>query len=102
MPLPVHQSIFQQGSHGVDVVLAHFSDVLKHEGQRLQDAILNVELWDAVLVHEGWQHGEGGAGLRNDGYGNGRTHPVLSFLDFEIIQESCQHIVWTIKSKENM
>ena len=102
MPLPVHQSIFQQGRHGVDVVLAHFSDVLEHEGQRLQDAILNVELWDAVLVHEGWQHCEGGAGLCNDGYGNRSAHPVLSLLDFEIIQESCQHIVWTIKGKENM
>lgn len=29
--LPVHQSIFKKGSHSVDVVFAHFSDVLEHE-----------------------------------------------------------------------
>lgn len=29
--LPVHQCIFKQWCHGVDVIFAHLTDVLKHE-----------------------------------------------------------------------
>ena len=34
------------------LVLAHLADVLKHEAQRLEHAVLDVELGHSVLVHQ--------------------------------------------------
>ena len=42
--VPVHQRIFQQGRHSIDVVLAHLADVFKEEGQGFQNTVLNIQL----------------------------------------------------------
>mmetsp|Transcript_40604 Transcript_40604/g.62474 ORF Transcript_40604/g.62474 Transcript_40604/m.62474 type:complete len:214 (-) Transcript_40604:895-1536(-) len=89
----VHKSVFEEGGHGVHVVLAHLADVLEQEGQRLEHAVLDVELGEAVLVEEGGEDGEGAAGLSHDGDRNGRAHPVLPLLHLEVIQQHGQHIL---------
>ena len=78
---PVHERVLEERRDGVDVVLAHLADVLEEEGERLEDAVLHVELGHAVLVHEAGQHGEGRARLGHDGDGHRRAHAVLSLLD---------------------
>ena len=40
----VHERVLEQRRHRVDVVLAHLADVLEHEGERLEHAVLHVEL----------------------------------------------------------
>ncbi len=40
----VHERVLQQRRHGVDVVLAHLADVLEQERQRLEHAVLHVQL----------------------------------------------------------
>ena len=78
---PVHEGVLEQRRDRVDVVLAHLADVLEEERERLQDAVLDVELRHAVLVHEAGQHGEGGARLGDDGDGDRGADSVLALLD---------------------
>ena len=48
---------------------------------------------DLILIHEGWQHCEGRAGLGHNGDGNSCAHPVLPLLNLEVVQQSDQHIL---------
>mmetsp|Transcript_9934 Transcript_9934/g.17038 ORF Transcript_9934/g.17038 Transcript_9934/m.17038 type:complete len:221 (-) Transcript_9934:402-1064(-) len=89
----VHESVLQQGGDGVDVVLAHLADVLEEEGQRLEHAVLHVELRHAVLVHERGEHGEGRARLRHDGDGHRCAHAVLPLLHLQVVQQRRQHVL---------
>ena len=98
MTLPVHEGIFKQRCHCIDVVLAHLSNVLKQERKRLEDTILNIELRYSVLIHEGWQHGEGRTGLRNNGNSDSGAHPVLTLLYLKIVQQSSQYILGTARA----
>lgn len=66
----VSQGILEQRSNCVDIILCHFPNVLEHEGQTLQDTILNIQFLHSVFVHQGWQRCERAAALRNDGNGN--------------------------------
>lgn len=91
--LPVHECVFQQRRHSVDVVFAHLSNVLEQKGERLEHAILHVELRDTVLVHERGQNGERRAGLRHYGDGHGGADSVLSFLDLQVVEECGQHVM---------
>lgn len=50
--IAVHESVLEQRRHRVNVVLAHLADVLEHERQRLEHAVLHVQLGHAILVHE--------------------------------------------------
>ena len=50
--ITVDEGVFEQGCHGVDVVFGHLADILKEKGERLEDTVLNVEFWNAVLVHQ--------------------------------------------------
>ena len=92
---PVHQCILEQWSDCIDIVLSHLSDVLKEERKRLQNSILHVQLRDTVLVHQGWNHGEWGARLCDDRYGNGCADTILPLLYFEVVKESRQYILRT-------
>mmetsp|Transcript_30967 Transcript_30967/g.55423 ORF Transcript_30967/g.55423 Transcript_30967/m.55423 type:complete len:657 (+) Transcript_30967:141-2111(+) len=89
----VHQRVLQQRRHCVDVVLPHLADVLEQKAQRLEHPVLHVELRHPVLVHERGQDGEGRAGLRDDGDGDGGAHSVLPLLHLEVVQQRHQHIL---------
>ncbi|RUP50239.1 hypothetical protein BC936DRAFT_139883 [Jimgerdemannia flammicorona] len=84
--IPIHKRVFEQRRDGIDIILAHLTDILEDERHRLEHAVLYVELWHAVLVHEGRQDGEGGAGLGYDGDGNGCAHAVLALLYLEVVE----------------
>lgn len=56
---PVHECVLQQRCDSVDVVFAHLSNVLKQEGQGFQHTVLDVKLWDSILIHKCRQHCEG-------------------------------------------
>lgn len=49
--IAIHESVFEEGRHRVYVVLAHLANVLEHERQRFEHAVLYVQLRHAVLVH---------------------------------------------------
>mmetsp|Transcript_12152 Transcript_12152/g.34729 ORF Transcript_12152/g.34729 Transcript_12152/m.34729 type:complete len:264 (+) Transcript_12152:353-1144(+) len=77
----------------MDVILAHLTDVLEHEAQALEHAVLHVELGDSVLVHERGQHGERAASLRDNGDGHRCTYTELPLLHLQVIEQRAQHIV---------
>jgi len=83
----IGQSVLKQGSHRVDVVFAHFTDVFEQERKRFEDTILHVEFWNSVLVHESRKHRERSAGFGHDGNSDGGTNSVLSFLDLVCFEE---------------
>lgn len=83
--VPVHKSVLQERGDRVDVVLAHLSDVLKQEAERLEHSVLHVQFWYSVLVHERWQNGERRTGLRDDRYGYCCAHTVLSLLHLQVV-----------------
>eukprot|EP00053_Salpingoeca_punica_P017422 m.167819 g.167819 ORF g.167819 m.167819 type:complete len:1096 (+) comp17202_c1_seq2:150-3437(+) len=89
----VHQGVLQQWGDGVDVVLAHLADVFEHEGERLEHAVLHVELRHAVLVHERRQNSEGRARLGHNGNGDGGADTVLPLLHLEVVQQRGKHIL---------
>ena len=82
----VHERVLEERRHRVYVVLAHLADVLEHERERLEHAVLHVELGHAVLVHETGQDGEGRARLGHDGDRDRGAHAVLTLLDLEVIE----------------
>ena len=92
--LPVHQSIFEQGCHSVDIILSHLPNVFKEKGERLEDTILDVQLRHTILIHEGGEDSKRGAGFSNNGNGNCGAHSHLSLLHLEVVQERCQYILW--------
>ena len=92
---PVHERVLQEGRDGVDVVLAHLADVLKQKGERFEHAVLHVELRNPVLVHQSWEHGEGGTRLGDDGDSYRRADAVLTFLHLQVVEQRGQHIVRT-------
>ena len=92
--LPVHQSIFEQRCHSVDIILSHLANVFKEKGERLEDTILDVQLRHTILIHEGGEDGKGGAGFSYNGNGDCGAHSHLSLLHLEVVQECCQYILW--------
>ena len=92
--LPVHQSIFEQRCHSVDIILSHLANVFKEKGERLEDTILDVQLRHTILIHEGREDGKGGAGFSYNGNGDCGAHSHLSLLHLEVVQERGQHILW--------
>mmetsp|Transcript_4651 Transcript_4651/g.13434 ORF Transcript_4651/g.13434 Transcript_4651/m.13434 type:complete len:377 (-) Transcript_4651:3277-4407(-) len=91
--IAVRDGILQQWSHSVDVVLAHVADVLEHEAHGLQDAVLDVDLRHAVLVHQCGEHGEGTAGLGDDGNCDRGAYSHLAILHLQVVQKSVQDIL---------
>mmetsp|Transcript_48257 Transcript_48257/g.149019 ORF Transcript_48257/g.149019 Transcript_48257/m.149019 type:complete len:950 (-) Transcript_48257:252-3101(-) len=89
----VHERVLQDGRHRVDVVLAHLADVLEHEAQALEHAVLDVQLRHPVLVHQRRQHGEGTARLRDDGNGHGGADTQLALLHLQVVQQGAEHVV---------
>mmetsp|Transcript_67790 Transcript_67790/g.141343 ORF Transcript_67790/g.141343 Transcript_67790/m.141343 type:complete len:562 (-) Transcript_67790:1430-3115(-) len=89
----VHECVLQQRRHGVHVVLAHLADVLEEEGQRLEHAVLHVELRQAVLVEKGREHGKRAARLRHNRNRHRGAHAVLSLLHLEVVEEHGQHVL---------
>jgi hypothetical protein len=57
--IPINESIFQERDDCGDVIFRHLADVFKHEAQSLQNAILDIHIGDAVLIHESWEDSEG-------------------------------------------
>mmetsp|Transcript_14835 Transcript_14835/g.27810 ORF Transcript_14835/g.27810 Transcript_14835/m.27810 type:complete len:260 (+) Transcript_14835:247-1026(+) len=93
--IAIHQSILEKGCHCVHIVLPHFTNVFKHETQRLEDSILNVDFWNTIFVHKSREDSEGAASLRNNGYSYCCTNTHVAVLDFEVVQESVQDVLWT-------
>mmetsp|Transcript_25028 Transcript_25028/g.71298 ORF Transcript_25028/g.71298 Transcript_25028/m.71298 type:complete len:651 (-) Transcript_25028:1818-3770(-) len=89
----VHEGVLENRRHGVDVVLAHLADVLEHEAQTLEHAVLHIQLRHTILVHERWQHRERTARLRDDGDGDGGTDTQLTLLNLEVVQQGAEHVV---------
>mmetsp|Transcript_43295 Transcript_43295/g.113771 ORF Transcript_43295/g.113771 Transcript_43295/m.113771 type:complete len:555 (-) Transcript_43295:926-2590(-) len=89
----IHERVLEERDEGVHVVLAHLADVLEEERERLEHAILHVELGDAVLVHQPGQHGERRARLCDDGDGDGGAHAVLALLYLEVLQQGGEHVL---------
>lgn len=89
----VDEGVLEEGRDGVDVVLCHFANVLEEEGERLEHAVLDVELGDAVLVHERGEHGEGGAGLGDDADGDGGADAGLPLLHAQVVEQRGQHVL---------
>mmetsp|Transcript_11071 Transcript_11071/g.44852 ORF Transcript_11071/g.44852 Transcript_11071/m.44852 type:complete len:373 (+) Transcript_11071:170-1288(+) len=89
----VHEGVLEERRHGVDVVLAHLADVLEEEGERLEDAVLDVELGNAVLVHERGEHGERRARLGDDADRDSRADAVLALLDLEVVEQRVEHVL---------
>jgi len=83
--LPIHESIFEQWRHSIHVILAHLTDIFEHERQRLENAVLHVQLGHTVFVHQTGKDGKRGAGLGHDGDGDRRTHTVLTLLHFQVV-----------------
>mmetsp|Transcript_13092 Transcript_13092/g.26584 ORF Transcript_13092/g.26584 Transcript_13092/m.26584 type:complete len:215 (-) Transcript_13092:3136-3780(-) len=93
--ITIHQSIFEKWSHSVDVILAHLSNVLKHEAESLEHSILNVHFWNAILIHECREDCEWTTSLSDDGNGDSGAHSHLAVLDFEVIEQCVQNVLWT-------
>mmetsp|Transcript_11483 Transcript_11483/g.22235 ORF Transcript_11483/g.22235 Transcript_11483/m.22235 type:complete len:601 (-) Transcript_11483:2097-3899(-) len=89
----VHQRVLEQRHHRVDVVATHLANVLEEEGERLEDAVLDVELGDAVLVEQSGEHSEGRARLGDDGDGDGGADAVLPLLHLEVVQQRSEHVL---------
>lgn len=83
---PVHERILQQWRDGVDVVFAHLSDVLKQEGEGLENTVLHVEFRNPVLIHERWENREGRTGLGDDGDSHSCADAVLTLLDLQVVE----------------
>ena len=92
---PVHQCVLQEGCDGVDVVFAHLSNVFKHEGEGFEHAILDIQLWHTVLIHQGWQHGERRTCLCHNGDSHCCAHTILTLLHLQVVQQCGQNIVGT-------
>eukprot|EP00962_Isochrysis_galbana_P056214 scaffold28112_cov112-Isochrysis_galbana.AAC.2 len=75
------------------VVAPHLANVLEQKGERLEHAVLHVELRDAVLVEQTGQHGEGRARLGHDGDGDGGADAVLPLLHLEVVEQRGQHVL---------
>ena len=56
--ISVSECVFEQGSHSVNVVLSHLSDVLEHECQTFQDSVLHVQFLHSIFIHQGGENGE--------------------------------------------
>lgn len=91
--IPVSQGIFQQGCKSVNVVLAHFSNVFKHETEGFEHTILDILFLGAVLVHQSRQYSEWSTSLCYDGNSHSGTDTILAFLHFEIVEQSDQDIL---------
>ena len=77
---PVHERVLEERDDRVDVVLSHLADVLEHEGECLEDAVLHVEFGDSILVHECGDDSEGRAGLGDDRDRHRRADAQLTLL----------------------
>mmetsp|Transcript_11968 Transcript_11968/g.18007 ORF Transcript_11968/g.18007 Transcript_11968/m.18007 type:complete len:312 (+) Transcript_11968:864-1799(+) len=93
--ITIHQRIFQQRCNRINVILSHIPNIFKHERERLEHSILNVQFWNAVLIHNRWQHSEGGTRLCNNGNCHSGTNAHLSILHLQIVQQRMKHILWS-------
>merc|ERR1711963_65923 len=79
----------------MDVVLAHLTDVLEHEAQTFQHSILNIQLWNTILIHKCRKHRKGPTSLRNNGNGHRCTDSKLTLLHLQVVEKGAQDIVWS-------
>mmetsp|Transcript_86974 Transcript_86974/g.243811 ORF Transcript_86974/g.243811 Transcript_86974/m.243811 type:complete len:418 (+) Transcript_86974:455-1708(+) len=93
--VPIHEGVLKQGSHRVDVILPHFPDVLKHETQAFEHAVLHVQFGHAVLIHEGGKHSERATRLSNDRNSHHGADTQLTFLNLQVVEQCAQHVVRT-------
>ena len=50
--IAIDKGILKERSDSINVILAHFTNVLEEEGERLEHAVLHVQLRRSVLVHQ--------------------------------------------------
>src|SRR6266480_4017349 len=93
--ISIGKSVFKKRSDGIDVILCHLSNVLKEEGHGLDHTVLNIQFGNSIFVHQCRQNGEWCTSLGDDTNCNCCADSALTFLDTQIVQESCQNIAWT-------
>ena len=54
--ITIHHSVLDQRHDCVDIVAAHFADILEEKRHRLEYAVLHVELGNAVLIQQPRKH----------------------------------------------
>lgn len=89
----VGECVNEQWDDGIDVGVGCWSDVLEHEGEGFEDAVLDVEFSDSVLIHECRQDGEWPASFRHDGDGDCGAHSQLPFLNLKVVKQCRKHIL---------
>mmetsp|Transcript_13708 Transcript_13708/g.31624 ORF Transcript_13708/g.31624 Transcript_13708/m.31624 type:complete len:219 (-) Transcript_13708:2931-3587(-) len=89
----IHERIFQQGSHSIDIILAHLSDVLEKEGQCLENSVLDIELRQTIFIQQRWEDSEGPTSLRNNSDCNRCAYTILPFLYFQVIEKHRQNVL---------
>jgi len=95
-----HQGIFWERGHSINIFLVHFSKIVKQIWQGFQNTILNIQFWPSVFVHKSWQHREQGACLCYNSDGHGCANLILTFSDFQIIQQCSQYIMRNADRRE--
>lgn len=93
--IAVRERVLEQRHDSVHVILRHLADVLKNERERLENAILNVEFLNSVLVHERRQNVERPAGFSNDSDGDSRAHSQLPLLHLQVIEQRDKDVLRT-------
>ena len=96
----IHESVFEDGNAGVDVVAGGLADVFEHERHGFEHAVLHVHLGQTVLVHERRENGERRAGLGDNRDGDGGAESVLSLLDLQIVEQRVHHVLRTQRFRD--
>ena len=91
--IAVDEGVFEEGGDSVYVVFCHFADVLEEEGERFENAVLDVKFGDTVFVHQGGEYGKGSAGFRDDADGDGSADAGLALLDSEVIEKGGENVL---------
>jgi len=65
--ISVGESVFQARHHTVDIVLAHFADVLEQERKRFEASVANIEVRCAIFVEDCRNARKRTTSLRNNG-----------------------------------
>merc|ERR1711907_98095 len=91
--ISICKGILKQSCDCVNIVLGHFTNVLEHETEGLQNTVLDIELRDSILVHKSWNNCEWATSFSNNSDSDSRTNSALSLLDFKIVHQSVQDIL---------
>mmetsp|Transcript_2772 Transcript_2772/g.5316 ORF Transcript_2772/g.5316 Transcript_2772/m.5316 type:complete len:229 (+) Transcript_2772:1650-2336(+) len=93
--ISIHKSIFKKCNNRVDIIFPQLSYVLKKKRNSLENPILDIDIRNAILIHQSRKYREGTTAFCDNRYSNCRAHPHLPILDFKIVQQCVQDILRT-------